>query len=171
VKTNWMMTNSDPYMLTPRRQIVTPTCWPCYSWSGDIQILHLFQCHMWWSFFLFSDRSCCWYWKNWGPTLFKLSFHNIHELELRNKLEIQRKGLHVLTCFLCKICIRKKSNLSMQHSSKLKTTCRILFHQQVLWLDKNKVTTYQAQASHQFLATNKEICLKTKKIYKSKMYF
>ena len=34
----------------------------------------------------------------------------------------------------------------------------------------------QAQASDQFLATNKlatnkEICLKTKKIYKSKMYF
>ena len=29
----------------------------------------------------------------------------------------------------------------------------------------------QAQASDQFLATNKEICLKTPKIYKSKMYF
>jgi hypothetical protein len=36
--------------------------------------------------------------------------------------------------------------------------------------------TYQAQASDQFLATtklatNKEICLKTKYKYKSKMYF
>ena len=30
---------------------------------------------------------------------------------------------------------------------------------------------YQAQASDQFLATNKAICLKTKKINKSKMYF
>jgi hypothetical protein len=35
---------------------------------------------------------------------------------------------------------------------------------------------HQAQASDQFLATNKlattkEICLKTQKIYKSKMYF
>ena len=29
----------------------------------------------------------------------------------------------------------------------------------------------QAQASDQFLATNKAICLKTKKINKSKMYF
>ena len=33
------------------------------------------------------------------------------------------------------------------------------------------VTINQAQASDQFLATNKKICLKTKKTYKNKMYF
>ena len=34
-----------------------------------------------------------------------------------------------------------------------------------------RVDTYQAQASEQFLASNKAICLKTKKINRSNMYF
>jgi hypothetical protein len=36
---------------------------------------------------------------------------------------------------------------------------------------KNKQNINQAQTSDQFLATNKEICLKTKKIYKRKCTF
>ena len=41
------------------------------------------------------------------------------------------------------------------------------------WLVFNakQVIFHQAQASDQFLATNKAICLKTKKINKNKMYF
>ena len=35
----------------------------------------------------------------------------------------------------------------------------------------NIVMLYQTQASDQLLATNKAICLKTKEIDKSKMYF
>jgi hypothetical protein len=38
-------------------------------------------------------------------------------------------------------------------------------------LQKTKVLLHQVQASNHFLATNKAICLKTKKINKSKMYF
>jgi hypothetical protein len=38
-------------------------------------------------------------------------------------------------------------------------------------MEIGKVPLHQVQASNQFLATNKAICLKTKKINKSKMYF
>jgi len=41
----------------------------------------------------------------------------------------------------------------------------------VIFNDKTIIKKDQAQASDQFLATNKAICLKTKQNNKSKMYF